>query len=45
MCSQAAAVEGDAVGGGAGVHGIDLPGEQPIMDASESRCGAGNKNK
>ncbi|KAF3849869.1 hypothetical protein F7725_019588 [Dissostichus mawsoni] len=46
VCSStAAAVEGDAVGGGAGVHGIDLPGEQPIMDASESRCGAGNKNK
>lgn len=45
VCSQAAAVKGDAVGGGAGVHRIDLPGEQSIVDASESSCGTKRREK
>lgn len=39
MCSQAVAVERDAVGGGARVHRVDLPREQAVVDASESGCG------
>lgn len=39
VCSQATAVKSDTIGGSAGVHCIDLPCEQPIMDASESSCG------
>ena len=30
--AQAVAVEGDAVRGGAGVHGVDLPREQAIVN-------------
>lgn len=43
VCSQATAVKGDTIGGSTGVHCIDLPCEQPIMDASESRYGTKRK--
>lgn len=45
VCSQTIAVEGDAIGGGTGVHCIDLPREQPIMDTPESSYGTKKKKK
>ena len=36
VLSEAVAVEGDAVGGGAGVHGVYLPGEQAVVNPSQS---------
>lgn len=43
VCSEAAAVKGDAVGGSAGVHCVDLSREQAVVDAAESRCRPTNK--
>jgi len=45
VCSQATAIKGDTIGGSARVHCIDLPCEQPIMDAPESSCGTKRKTK
>ncbi|TNN68645.1 hypothetical protein EYF80_021159 [Liparis tanakae] len=45
LCGMATAIKGDTIGGSARVHGIDLPREQPIMDAPESSCGTKRKTK
>lgn len=34
VCSQATSVKGDTIGGSAGVHCINLPCEQAVMDAT-----------